>query len=41
MCIRDRLITELANEKEAALEQIYNSQMDLIPESTDADEKEA
>lgn len=39
--LEEKLITELANEKEAALEQIYNSQMDLIPESKDADEKEA
>lgn len=39
--LEERLITELANEKEAALEHIYNSQMDLLPESKDADQKES
>ena len=39
--LEERLITELANEKEAALENIYNRQMDLIPEEkAGANEKE-
>ena len=33
--LRTRLITELANEKEAELEKIYNNQQDLGLESTD------
>ncbi len=38
--LEEQLVTELANEKEAELERIYNSQIDLLPESKDADEKE-
>lgn len=35
--LEEQLITELANEKEAALEAIYNKQIDLLPEDTSGD----
>jgi hypothetical protein len=38
--LREQLITELANENEAALEAIYNKQIDLLPEDDSGDEKE-
>jgi hypothetical protein len=38
--LRDTLVTELANEKEAELEALYNKQMNLLPEDDDADQKE-
>jgi len=30
--LRNQLITQLANEKEAALEKLYNNQMDMLQE---------
>lgn len=40
--LEEAVITELANEKEDALERMYNSQMDLIPEEkAGANEKES
>ncbi len=39
--LNENMVTTLANRKEAELEQIYNTQLDLIPESKDADKKEA
>jgi hypothetical protein len=39
--LEEQLVTELANEKEVALEKIYNTQLDLIPEKADANEKES
>ncbi len=38
--LREDLITQLANETEAELEKIYNKQMNLLPEDSDADQKE-
>lgn len=38
--LREDLITQLANETEAELEAIYNKQMNLLPEDSDADKKE-
>jgi hypothetical protein len=38
--LREDLVTQLANEKELELEAIYNKQMELIPEDSDADKKE-
>ena len=31
--LRNRLVTQLANEKEAALEKLYNNQLDMLQES--------
>jgi hypothetical protein len=39
--LREDLITQLANETEAELEAIYNRQMNLLPEDSDADKKES
>lgn len=36
--LREKLITELANETEAELEALYNKQLGLLPEDTDVTE---
>lgn len=38
--LEETLVTVIANKQEAELEEIYNGQMDLIPEKADASKKE-
>ena len=39
--LREDLITQLANETQDELEAIFNKQMNLLPEDSDGDKKEA